>query len=134
LSFGKNFYCSINALPKSLTHLSFGFYFNKKISDIPKMVLPINLTNVTLSFGPWFDTPLSNLSDKITCINFGKNFKQNIDKDNLPKNLTQLFFNKVAQFNNSLDNLPENLTHLTLGRQTPVRLAHPKIFIIFEMT
>jgi hypothetical protein len=37
-------------------------------------------------------------------------------------------------FNQSVDNLPLSLTHLTFGRQTPVRLAHPKIFIIFEMT
>jgi hypothetical protein len=35
-------------------------------------------------------------------------------------------------FNEELiDNLPENLTHLIFGRQTPVRLAHPKIMNIF---
>ena len=38
-----------------------------------------------------------------------------------------------GNFNKLVDNLPKKLTHLTFGRQTPVRLAHPKIFIIFEM-
>jgi hypothetical protein len=52
--------------------------------------------------------------------------------DNLPNTLTHLTF--LGCFNKPVNNLPESLTHLTLGRQTPVRLAHPKIFIIFEMT
>jgi hypothetical protein len=54
--------------------------------------------------------------------------------DNLPKTLTLLTFGLC--FNKPVENLPQSLTHLTFGRQTPVRLAHPKImniFIIFEM-
>jgi hypothetical protein len=48
---------------------------------------------------------------------------------------SQTYFNdEYSQFNQPVDNLPEKITHLTFGRQTPVRLAHPKIFIIFEMT
>jgi hypothetical protein len=35
-----------------------------------------------------------------------------------------------SYFNQPVNNLPETLTHLTFGRQTPVRLAHPKIMNI----
>jgi hypothetical protein len=55
--------------------------------------------------------------------------KFNQKVDNLPNNLTHLSFGYC--FNKEVNNLPENLTHLSFGRQTPVRLAHPKIMNIF---
>jgi hypothetical protein len=41
------------------------------------------------------------------------------------------FKNEYSKFNQPVNNLPNTLTNLTFGRQTPVRLAHPKIMNIF---
>jgi hypothetical protein len=80
-----------------------------------------------------FNQPVDNLPKTITHLTFGSKFNQLVN--NLPKSLKYLTFG--YDFNQPVDKLPENLTHLTFGRQTPVRLAHPKImniFIILEMS
>src|SRR5437763_1352899 len=77
-----------DVLPNSLTHLTFGYYFNQPLT---KDVLPNNLTQLT----------------------FGHNFNQSLTKDVLPNNLTQLTFGTC--FNQPLINdvLTNNLTRLT---------------------
>jgi hypothetical protein len=89
--------------------LTIPYDFNKELKDIPE------------------ETEIIIFS--IDCLNFSY-FDKSVD--NLPNNLTHIIFGYF--FNQKVDNLPKNLTHLTFGRQTPVRLAHPKIFIIFEMS
>jgi hypothetical protein len=64
-------------------------------------------------------------------------FHFNKEIKDIPKETEIIIFSESRQyalyseFNKPVDNLPENLTHLTFGRQTPVRLAHPKIMNIF---
>jgi hypothetical protein len=111
---------SVDKLPKNLTHLTFGWHFNKLVNKLPK-----NLTHLTFSRN--FNQPVDNLPENLTHLTFGEYF--NIPVNNLPKNLTHLTFG--WDFDKPVDNLPKNLTHLTFGRQTPVRLAHPKIMNIF---
>ena len=55
----------------------------------------------------------------------------------IPKETEIIIFSESKQyalyseFNKPVDNLPEKITNITFGRQTPVRLAHPKIMNIF---
>jgi hypothetical protein len=63
------------------------------------------------------------------------NFNEEL-KD-IPEETEIIIFNKNSNFNQPVNNLPKTITHLSFGRQTPVRLAHPKImniFIILEMS
>jgi hypothetical protein len=94
--------------------------YNKPIDN-----LPLSLTHLNL--GHFFNQPVNNLPTKLTHLTFGKNFNHYVD--NLPLSLTHLTFGE--KFNKKVDKLPLSLTHLTFGRQTPVRLAHPKIMNIF---
>jgi hypothetical protein len=74
-----------------------------------------NKETKTLTIPYTFDEELKDLPKETKIIIFS----ENLDED------------KYSYFNQSVDNLPETLTHLTFGRQTPVRLAHPKIMNIF---
>jgi hypothetical protein len=78
-------------------------------------------------FGKSFNQSVDKLPQNLTHLSFGTEFNQSVN--NLPESLICLTFGYA--FNQSVDNLPKNLTHLTFGRQTPVRLAHPKIMNIF---
>jgi hypothetical protein len=74
-----------------------------------------------------FNKQVDNLPESLTYLTFNYEFNKKVD--NLPKTLINLTFGEY--FNKKVNNLPENLTLLTFGRQTPVRLAHPKIMNIF---
>jgi hypothetical protein len=92
-------------LPKSLTHLTFGFYFNQKVDKLPE-------TLTQLCFDTYFNQPIDNLPKSLTHLTFVLHSCFNQPIDNLPKNLTHLTFG--INFNQPVDNLPENLTHLKL--------------------
>ena len=113
----------VDNLPENIYKIRFGFCFNQPVDNLPK-----KLTQLT--FGYKFNKPVDNLPKNLKYLTFNNEFNQPVD--NLPNNLIELTFG--YSFNQSVDNLPNNLKYLTFGRQTPVRLAHPKIFIIFEMT
>jgi hypothetical protein len=49
----------------------------------------------------------------------------------IPEETKIMIFSAYCIFNQPVDNLPKTLTLLTFGRQSPVRLAHPKIMNIF---
>jgi hypothetical protein len=85
--------------------------------------------NKNLDFDKNVDLSFSDVLIIIFTDNFYYKSQFNQSVDNLPKNLTHLTFG--FYFNQTVDNLPKKLTHLTFGRQTPVRLAHPKIMNIF---
>jgi hypothetical protein len=81
--------------------------FNRKLNDIPKETeIIIFSEDGTWNGRSYFNQPVDNLPETLTHLTFGNNFNQ------------------------SVDNLPLSLTYLTFGRQTPVRLAHPKIMNI----
>jgi hypothetical protein len=77
-----------------------------------------------------FNEPVDDLPENLLEITFGYRFNQSVD--NLPNKLIKLTLG--TYFDKPINYLPASLKYLALGRQTPVRLAHPKIFIIFEMT
>jgi hypothetical protein len=118
----------INYYNKETKTLTIPYIFNEELKDIPEETETIIFTeNYGFSV---FDNSVDNLPLSLTHLTFGYWFNKPVD--NLPLSLTHLTFGD--RFNQPVDNLPNNLTHLTFGHQTPVRLAHPKIFIIFEMT
>src|SRR6056297_3499185 len=91
----------LKAMASTLTHLTFGRWFN----------LPPTLTPLT------FNQPLDNvtLPPSLTHLTFGRHFDEPLDKVTLPLSLTHLTFGD--DFNQPLGKvtLPPTLTHLTLG-------------------
>jgi hypothetical protein len=77
----------LDVLPRGLTNLRFGVYFNQ-----PIFVLPRELTN--LSFGYYFNQPIGSdvLPRGLTNLRFGSKFNQPIGSDVLPRGLTNLSF------------------------------------------
>jgi hypothetical protein len=75
-------------LPASLTHLTFGHWFNQPLAP---GVLPASLTHLT--FGHWFNQPLHSgvpegrgvLPASLTHLTLGEDFKQKID--HLPRSI-----------------------------------------------
>ena len=108
-------------LPKSLTHLTFGWRFNQ----------PINLLDsiTHLTFNKWssFNQPIE-LPKDLTHLSFGCCFNQQV---NLPEKITHLTFGH--NFNQPI-NLPDSITHLILGGyfnesvELPKSLKHLKIY------
>jgi hypothetical protein len=84
----------IDKLPKRLTHLQFGIYFNQKVDKLPK-----SLTH--LRFGACFNQKVDNLPPSLTHLQFGVCFNQTVD--NLPKSLSHLKFG--IHFNQKVNNL-----------------------------
>jgi hypothetical protein len=116
LTFGYKYsgYICDDALPKNLTRLELGRYFNQKIRS--KHMLPENLKQ--LIFGDNFNQPICAgvLPVKLTYLKFGYNFDQPIGKDMLPDSLTEIIFGDT--FNRDIGEgvLPRNLKKLTFGR------------------
>jgi hypothetical protein len=114
----------ITKYPKTVTHISFANSFNQPIDNLPESLIYLNFC-VSV-----FDQPIDKLPKNLKYLGLSESFNQPVD--NLPDSLTYLYFDYC--FNQKVDKLPKNLFFLSFGRQTPVRLAHPKIFIIFEMS
>jgi hypothetical protein len=102
-------------LPNSITHLTFGYDFNKRVDNLPN-----SITHLTLGFE--FNKPFNNLPNSITHLTFGGFFNKPVGHQgcgdikcprNLPNSITHLAFG--GAFNNSIDNLPNSITHLTFG-------------------
>ena len=114
LTFGDYFNQQIgkDVLPPNLTKLTFGDYFNQQIE---KDVLPPNLTE--LVFGDYFDQPIENsvLPINLKKLTFGYYFNQLIKKGVLPNSLTELVFD--TQFNQQIVRgaLPPGLVSLEFG-------------------
>jgi hypothetical protein len=107
---------------KDTKTLTIPYSFNEEIKDIPEE------TEIIIFSKNYRNKKYSKFNQKfLTQITFSCYFNQFVD--NLPKKLTHLYFDNC--FNQPVDNLLLSLTHLTFGRQTPVRLAHPKIMNIF---
>jgi len=97
-------YKSIQNLPRTITFLSFGDYFDEPVSVAN---LPPNLTH--LMFGQQFSRPVNNLPPKITHLYLDFHFNKPIK--NLPPNLKQLIVNSDV-FNKKIGELPPSLTSL----------------------
>ena len=87
---------SVNNLPTSLTHLTFGCSFDKEVN-----VLPESITHLT--FGEKFNQEANKLPASLTHLTFGYYFNQEVNV--LPKNLTHLTFGYY--FNQEVNVLPK---------------------------
>ena len=72
-------------LPSSLTHLTFGSYFNQKVNNLPS-----SLTHLTS--GSHFNQIVDNLPSILTHLTFGSFFNQKVN--NLPSSLKEIKIHK----------------------------------------
>ena len=95
-------------LPKHVTHLTFGYYFNQPINSC----IPESVTNLT--FGGHFNQPINGcIPDSVTHLTFDCNFDQPINGC-IPESVTHLTFGDC--FNQPINNcIPDSVTHLTFG-------------------
>jgi hypothetical protein len=91
-----------HSLPGTVTHLSFGKYFNNYILE-----LPYNLTHLT--FGNAYNRINMSWPKRLTHLTFGDEFNQDIT---LPMLLVNLVFGRA--FNHMIKLWPDTLTHLTI--------------------
>ncbi len=93
----------ISNLPSTLTHLTFGYWFNQDVSKLPQ-----SLTHLT--FDHWFNQDVSKLPQSLTHLTVGDNFNQYVS--NLPPTLTHLTlgWRYVQQYD-----IPSNIKYLKLN-------------------
>jgi len=118
---------SMITIPSSVTHLQFGFKFNRPINTIMTSdgqiirIIPESVTH--LQFGVEFNQLIKNnivdgkiirsIPESVTHLTFGSNFDQPIENI-MPPNVTHLTFGWC--FNQSIKNcIPPLVTHLKLG-------------------
>ena len=92
-------------IPLSVTHLTFGYHFNHYVNDIPNSV-------THLTFGWKFDQPINNIPNSVIYLEFGFAFNQ--DVNNIPNSIKYLKFG--YRFNKEIENrIPLSVTHLEFG-------------------
>ena len=96
-------HCVDNMLPPNITHLIFGWKFNKPVNNLPNNI-------IELVFGFNFNQSVNNLPQTIKILKFIGHFNQSID--NLPQSLEILHLN--SSFNKSIYNLPNTLLEIHL--------------------
>ncbi len=70
---------SVNNLPNSITHLTFGVMFNQTVNNLPNSI-------THLTFGYKFNQRVDNLPNSVTHLTFGHDFNKKINK--FPQNLS----------------------------------------------
>jgi len=112
-------------LPLTLTHISFGNYYNTKIITWPPEIIHID-------FGDQYNIPVINLPKTVKRLIFGNNFNQSLDE--LPSGITHIKLGK--NFTKQLPNF-NMLTHLNVfnliaGRMCviPITVSH----IVIQLT
>jgi len=110
LVFDDRFCGSVDIIPQSITHLTFGA---RCYQPIKEKVLHSSITY--LDFGHMFNQPIKEgiLPQSLIYLIFGHNFNQPIDSGVLPSSITHLTFG--INFNQPIDNIPLSVTNLTLG-------------------
>lgn len=91
------------------------YYKPKKISDVPRLPCPLQITHLSFSekFNENFYSP-NQLPPSLTHVRFGAHFNSNIANNVLPEKLASLGFGD--KFNHQLPNeLPAGLKHLWFG-------------------
>ena len=69
---------SVDQIPNSITHLTFGFHFNQSVDQLPNSI-------THLTFGFYFNQSVDKLPNSITHLTFGPDFNKSIVK--LPNSL-----------------------------------------------
>lgn len=90
-----------------VTHLTFGIQFDSTIDNLPKTI-------THLTFGPKcrFNQPIDNLPNSITHIAFHWHSSFNQPIDHLPNSLQELLFR--GQFNQPMDHLPNSVKSIQI--------------------
>ena len=114
LTFGYQFNQEVNNLPNSLTHLTFGKEFNQKI-DIPFTIkyLKLNCNNSYI---------IDYLPDNIDELELGYDF--NLELNNLPTSIKKITFDKYSKYNKKLNCLPKFLECLLLPENYDKKLLN----------
>jgi hypothetical protein len=126
----------VNNLPNSITHLTFGVYFNQQVdatrkneifTGAPKNKivfdgdnLPNSITHLT--FGVAFDKPVDKLPNSITHLTLGTNFNQPVN--NLPNSITYLRFGYC--FDQLFDKLPKSIKKLGFTSNNKIKNNIPE--------
>lgn len=113
LFYRKYFFSTIeNVIPDTVTHLTFGHYFNTILTYDTKLGIPNNVTH--LDFGYHFNKPIVGaIPDSVTHLTFGYRFNKSI-KNGIPNSVTHLTFGHY--FDQPIkDAIPNSVTHLTFG-------------------
>ena len=102
-------------LPKYITHITFGHYFNRNMQCFNRNMqcfIPSTVTHV--KFGCFFNQDIKDcIPLNVTHLTFGFHFNKDI-RDCIPSNVTHLKFGHY--FNQDIrDCIPHNVTHLTFG-------------------
>lgn len=103
LTFGEYFNRAVDNLPPGLTHLTFVSAFNKAVDNLPQSL-------VELTFGDSFNQPVDSLPPSLKLLRFGLMFNQPVD--NLPKTLTLLELREA--FDQPINNIPKTITTLRI--------------------
>src|SRR5690606_15053083 len=111
-SFKQNFYHYLGlstdiTLPKNVKMITTSKHYNEKLLGIPEGV-------THLTFGYRFNRPINDsIPSSVTHLTFGDNFNQSIN-DAIPSSVTHLTFG--WNFNQPInDCIPSSVTHLTFG-------------------
>lgn len=98
----------LELLPSTLTHLTFGIFFDNPVGDL----LPLSLQHLT--FGTYFNQPVDSLPPNLTHLRLGRFFNQNITS--LPTTLLELKIlgssEEDSDFNAKIKYLPPGLVTL----------------------
>lgn len=102
----------ISYLPKNLTHLIFGDFFDQSINH--PMCLPSTLTHLVL--GHYFKSPINLIDGNITHLTIGANFysENNKSADVFPKSVTHLGIGKHGDYHIRDLFIPSRITHINL--------------------
>ena len=90
-------------IDKSITHITFGPWFNHSINNLREGV-------VYIKFGHFFNKKTSLLPESVEYLEYGTKFNKKIDR--LPKNIKTLILGVC--FNKSIDKIPKHIHSLSL--------------------
>ena len=112
LDLGYYFNEKITKLPKELEELVFGFYYNK---EIEKNILPSKLKRIKFGYKYNKEIKKNVLPEELEKIDFGYKFNKVIEEGVLPDNIKEIIFS--YEFNKKIKKnvLPKNLKRLKFG-------------------
>eukprot|EP00026_Physarum_polycephalum_P007208 Phypoly_transcript_07265.p1 GENE.Phypoly_transcript_07265~~Phypoly_transcript_07265.p1 ORF type:complete len:374 (+),score=50.91 Phypoly_transcript_07265:63-1124(+) len=138
LIFNQSYSRSIDKLPSTITHITFGKFFNFEITNhLPESLVYLKLGNCfiqeinhlpkllkILVIGDNFNHPVDHLPSSLTHLTLGRSFNHPLD--HLPPTLIYLFVQSYV-FNQLVDHLPESLLSLSLpmGFDQPINHLPP---------
>ncbi len=104
----------VSALPPSLTHLTFGYFFNQQCNIPPNIkYLKLNCNNIYI---------INSLPNSVTELELDYNF--NLEMNNLPTSIKKLAIGKDSYYNMDLNCLPDFMEELHLNLHYKKRILN----------